>query len=162
MWPRLFSDLERLNQSRPDRLTQVWPNVTCKPSVVILIAVIFPAGPRPWCRDDAARWMRCLHWSRSRNVGMSPQSTSITRPQPLDTLQLLIKTAFYKRSAIVDSVDNNENLPGDIFIFIAFCLDNLWGFGYFQRQCAFKYLIIKNGIHEMLIINIDACEAAMS
>ena len=60
-----------------------------------------------------------------RNVGMSPQSTSITRPQLLDTLQLLIKTMFYKRSAIVDNVDINENLPGDIFIFIAFCLDNL-------------------------------------
>ena len=63
---------------------------------------------------------------------MSPQSTSITRPQPLDTLQLLIKTTFYKRSAIVDNVDINENLPGDIFIFIALCLDNLRSFGYFE------------------------------
>ena len=44
----------------------------------------------------------------------------------------MIKTAFYKRSAIVDNVDINENLPGDIFIFIAFCLDSLWSFGYFQ------------------------------
>ena len=79
--------------------------------------------------------MRCLHWSRSRNVGMSPQSTSITRPQLLDTLQLLIKTMFYKRSAIVDNVDINENLPGDMLLFfIAFWLDNLWSFGYFQHS----------------------------
>ena len=62
---------------------------------------------------------------------MSPQSTSIARSQPLDTLQLLIKTTFYNRSAIVDNIYVNENLHY-IFIFIAFCLGNLWSFGYFQ------------------------------